>query len=309
MNVAIYEYFQHFTPTGLGWATGFLELGHQIALIRKSEIAITNFPPDTHLIIYFDVPNEDNKITEIKEYKKRNPECIIIGIGTLPKSNYHKYLGTVDFWCGIAYQHLYAESEFAKIGFRYYNIPMGSDKSRFFPLNLQKPFDISFVGTFGQHGHGDRDEKYYLYPALEDKTLVSYYSGFSWNGSPVMNIRAEHLNEVYNSTKVNLNFHYPFEKEESPDNPMSRIDLNGRIFDIALSGNFQLCDHPLVKDLFGGSIAIGTKENWMDLIYYYKDREDERNKLAQISRDIALKYHTWGKRMQLVLDAMKENKK
>ena len=84
------------------------------------------------------------------------------------------------------------------------------------------------------------------------------------------------------------------------------MDLNGRLFDIALSGNFQLCDHPFVKDIFEGSVVVGTKENWMDLIHYYKNNEEKRERLAQISRDIVLKYHTWDKRMVLVLDILKE---
>lgn len=308
MRIALHEKYLHHTPTGLLWATGLYEHKHEVYLSQEIKGEPNEFPTDLDLLIYFNLPNDVEKIYRLKLYKEKNPNVKIVGVGGPPQSNYADYKGVVDFFCGIAYRWNHAKNKFNELGFDYYDIPMAGNPRKFFPIDPapKKKYDISFIGTFGERGHGDRDQQYYLFPALKDQNLKWFGAGFEWEGKYLDPVHPDDLNNVYNMTKVNLNFHYSQEKEEKPENEYSRVDLNARIFDIALSGNFQLCDHPLVGELFDFNIVISSKEDWLKTIYYYKDNPGEREKLSKNAREIALKNHTWEKRMGTFLDILKD---
>ena len=89
--------------------------------------------------------------------------------------------------------------------------------------------------------------------------------------------------------------------------PLNRIDCNQSVFNIALSGNFQLCDHPLVIDYFKGNVIFGNEENWLDVFNHYLHNKHEREEKAYNAMVIAQNEHTWIVRMSQFLEIIKKN--
>ena len=131
------------------------------------------------------------------------------------------------------------------------------------------------------------------------KSLQGFYSGF--NGHPY--IFHTQINEIYNSTKVNINFHYWDQKCQIKD-PQTRIDFNGRVFEIALAGGFQLCDHPFIKDYFGEGIVSSSPELWEETFDFYLNNDNARNDLVIKAQKVALENHTWKSRMQQLVNIL-----
>ena len=293
-KIIVSEEFSHFIPSSLGWVEGLEKLGHEVFILPQPTYTLSDIDEEADLVIYFDVRDDEKSIDEFKRFKDRYPNCKIVGMGLLPKPNYYKYKGLIDFWVNMTIEHKESIRLFNEIGFEIYSIPLAGSDTLFYPLHPQKIYDVSFIGQFGSKGHGDRDEDKYLYPILDDKSITSFCAGFSYKDIGLQYVKHADLNTIYNQTKVNLNFHYKNQKGETSE---GRMDYNGRVWEIALSGNFQLCDHPYIKTNCDNCILVGEKENWKDLVNYYKNNAIEREEWQRKSFEYAKKYHTWEKRM------------
>ena len=117
----------------------------------------------------------------------------------------------------------------------------------------------------------------------------------------------DQANIIRNSSTININFHYDYQRLNE-GTPADRVDLNQSVYNIALSGAFQICDHPLVSDLFNGSIIVADSSHWPELIEYYLHHDIERNALAKRSYEIAIEKHTWKARMQEFLEILNNYK-
>ena len=83
---------------------------------------------------------------------------------------------------------------------------------------------------------------------------------------------------------------YATSKRKEPLNKNLDInDLNQSTHNIALSGNFQLCDHPSVLEIYQGNIPVADKDNWLEMFEYYLNKEQEREELAYYAKLIAQK--------------------
>jgi hypothetical protein len=169
------------------------------------------------------------------------------------------------------------------------HVQLASHPEMFPNIACEKTNDVSFIG---QVSHGYRSEDKYLFPVI-DKGYRGAFGGFTYKGVSYPYKAYTEINPIYNATKVNLNFHYPTQKEEREDNLEYRIDINGRTFDIAMSGNFQICDTPIVTNFFEDSIPVVTPDKWLETIDYYLTHEDEREAKAKRAKEIALAYHTY----------------
>jgi len=292
MNFAIIEPFLHYIPTGIGWIEGLRKNGHGAIGIPSGKYKLDNLKiTETEYVIFMQLPSKESLST----FKQNNPDIKIIVVGfnyNLAAIELKEY---VDFWFELHHRHTAMEEFFNYNGLELHMMPLAASEDVFKPLEQEKVFDLSFIGQFGNKGHGYREEDIYLYP-LKSLKLKGFYSGFDAFPS----IHHKNLNIVYNSTKVNLNFHYHYQKIQS-ENLESRLDFNGRVFELALSGNFQLCDLPHISDIFENGVAFTSKEDWKDTFNYYLHNTEARKEQAKVARDIALEKHTWKSRMKQFL--------
>jgi len=295
MNILIYEDWNHFIPTGYSWAKGLLKNYHKVSHYNQSSIELKNIT-DTNfdLIFLFDVPVWDEFKYQLDEFKNKSPHTKIIGVG-FPHPKYFKFKDFIDGWIMNVYKYESATKIFNDMGYKSYNVSLASHKDLFFNrFDLPKKYDISFVGQLGIHGHGYKKEDKYLYPFLDDDKYNCITYGFKYKNIKRTHILYNEINDIYNLTKVNLNFHY---SNQMAMDETDKIDFNGRVFDIALSSNFQLVDHPYISKIFDSFKIIGNETNWKKLADYYIEHDEEAMSIAIKIKEEALKKHTWKHRM------------
>lgn len=294
MDFIIVESFSHHIPTGLGFIEGLTQLGHNAYALPTTQYNINQINQELDVVILLGWPN----VKDVVEFKQSHPltKIIVVGFGwndiVLELKDY------IAVWMEHTYKHELADKVFKQHGLTLHHIPLGASSERFKPLNIEKQYDLSFIGQFGRQGHGYRHEDVYLYPLIK-RQLNGFYSGF--DGHP--SIRHTQINEIYNSTKINVNFHYPYQKQES-ENMAESIDFNGRVFEIALAGGFQLCDHPYIRDYFGEGIVTATHSHWEEVFDYYINNPTLRVELAHQAQQTALANHTWKSRMQQLISIL-----
>lgn len=297
MKALVYEPFAHFIPTGTGWARGLEQLGHEVFRLPSGQWRLNEVDDQMDLIIAHDV-NEQTAL-DLIEYKNTYPNGKVAILTCVYEPHYDTLKEYVDLWFNLSIKNTYLETMFKSKGMKFANVQLAAHPEISSPHNLPKDYDVSFFGQIGAQGHGYRDEDKYLFPVIK-KGYKGAFGGFGVY--PAMSHGM--VNEMYNRTKVNLNFHYNNQKVESPTDPLSRIELNGRVFEIACSGNFQMCDHPIVEVYFGGSIPYVTPDKWLDRIDYYLTHEKEAKLLASASRLIAMTKHTYKNRAEQILQIL-----
>lgn len=297
MTVIVYEPFVHFIPTGLGWVKGMESLGHTVYQLPAFQYRISEIDAEVDVLIAHDVSAQVAE--DIIVYKKAFPKTKIAILTCTYEPHYDKLKEYVDLWFNLSIQNMYLAQKFGSNGMRFANVQLAAHPEFSYPIDVVKEYDVSFFGQIGAQGHGYRDEDKYLFPVIK-KGYKGIFGGFA----PYPAAPYPKLNEFYNKTKVNLNFHYNNQKVESPTDPLSRIELNGRVFELALSGNFQLCDHPMVEVYFNGSVPYVTPDKWLDRIDYYLTHDKEAKLLAQAARCTALAKHTYKNRAEQILQAL-----
>jgi hypothetical protein len=300
LKIVVYEPFVHFIPTGRGWTTGFNNLGHQSFELSLFQYDILQLDEPIDLLVLFGP--EEKHANSIRQYKKQNPTTKIVVVCFTYQPYYSLFEDSVDLWVDHSFEHTLARQQFVDRGLRFKNVPLAADPILFPPLLYYNRHDVSFVG---QLGHGNRGEEKFLFPVVE-KYPNSIFGGFSYKNKTFPTFTHDKMNDIYHACKVNLNFHYPNQRREDPTDINYRKDFNGRVFEIAASGNFQIVDVNHVNEIqFDNSIVVADESNWMDVIEHYLKNESERYALAKKSQEICLKYHTWECRMQSVIDELK----
>lgn len=292
MKILIYEDWEHFVPAGKGLAKGLSQNGHRVFQMGHIN-SLTKLEEKVDLILHFDVPNNHKDILDA--FKNMQPDCKIVGFAGPYKQEYSDYRDYIDMWFSLSTNFSKYRKEFKKNGIKQRDCPFAVDEDQFYPMDIKKLFDISFIGVFGLAGHGDRGEEHYLFPLLYDESLTRFIGGFEFVGRKWPKVYYKNLNKIYNATKVNLNFHYPIQKEEN------RIDFNTRVFDIPASGAFMLCDHEYMKTYFGEDILVGNEENWTELVNYYVNNDSEREEEALKLHKIVMSKHTFKQRTKELL--------
>jgi hypothetical protein len=300
-KIVLCDTIHHPTPILLEWSYGLMDLGHQTTYLPIPEKSILEIDEEHDILIYAGIPIE--KLSDFETFKKRYPNTIIVGATDHWKIGYEKFKGVVDFFIGCFESIPEVKKTFNYNNFKYYNIPLAANHRLFNKIYTNKIYDSSFIGTFT---HGYRFEDKFLYPILDNPKYSNFLGGVKYgkyqNGFLPYN---EH-NLIRNQTKINLNFHVPYQKPNM-GTPIDRVDCNQSVFNIALSGNFQLCDHPLVLDYFKGNVILGNEGNWLDLFEYYFYNEKEREELAYNAMIIAQNEHTWIVRMSQFIEILKTN--
>jgi len=289
MKIVVTETFQHFLPTGNGWIEGLQQLGHETFGLQSHIYSINAINEEMDIVVFMGMHTV--KLDDIIKFKDKYPNTKLVAVCYGFEEYYLTLKPYIDLWVEHNYKHDLVDNMFKQEGMKLVHIPLGSSLTKFGPVDTIKDYDVSFIGQFGDRGHGYREQDYYLDPVL-NLNLKGIYSGF-YNYTHII---SDQLNSAYNLSKVNLNFHYPSQKVQT-NLQSDSIDFNSRVFDIALSGNFQLCDHPYVGELFEDGVKHTSKEDWIDTLQYYLNNETARLEMAEKAYKICLEKHTWKSRM------------
>ena len=273
------------------WSTGLIDNGHQVEYLPVPERSILELNGQFDVLIYAGIPIQ--LLSEFDKFKSLHPHVKIIGATDHWEDYYRSLKGVVDFFIGCIDCVPTVRSTFQSNGFSYYEVPLAGNHRLFRKLDEKKIYDACFIGNLS---HGYRGEDKFLYPILDDPKFTCFLGGMTYKNYTRGFVDYQSHNLVRNQTRVNLNFHVPYQKPNTGI-PKDRVDLNQSVYNIALSGNFQLCDHPWVDSMFNGNVVVGNEENWKELFEYYLSHEDEREALSYNARIIAERDHTWKVRM------------
>lgn len=183
-------------------------------------------------------------------------------------------------------------------------LPLSSSPAKYFPLkagerNGKFASDIGFVGYY-------RPERAETLSVLKDQDLKIY--GYWWDtgieqfpwlkekyGGPLSN---EDANQAFNEGRIQVG------RLPSPI-PYGNTIVQ-RVFDIPLTGSFQLSGHSAaVEKIFGKSVPMfRDSKELKELVEYYLAHPDEREKLAAEAHAIAMRDHTYSSRIKTILEVL-----
>ena len=307
MNIVLCDSAVHPTPVLRGWFYGLDQLGYNPKYLPIPNYSITQLTEEPDVLIYPYI--EENLLSDFEFFKKKFPLTKIIGCRDDWSPFNLKLKDIVDFFVIPLDSTPSVVKEYNENNFNAYNIPLGGNNIAFSKMDMHKHYDACFIGTLA---HGDRGEDSYLYPILE-KYPTSFLGGMVYKNFRTGFVPYEVSNSYRNSSKINLNFHYDYQikgKGDINDLPkygLDRNDLNQSVHNIALSGNFQLCDHPSLIEVYKGNIAVADKSNWLEMFEYYLNKPKEREELAYNAMLIAQNEHTWKVRMEHFIDVLNKH--
>lgn len=194
---------------------------------------------------------------------------------------------------------------FESIGKKAYFLPLACDTHVYFPIpEKSKDIDILFVGTIYTS-----PQRIYLLNQIVKKyphlTIRIYGQYIPYYKTPVkwlfrrnrsvfknVNIPPEKVNELFNRSKIALNIHHE----------QTQNGANQRVFEIAGSGAYQICDHnPFIESLFpNGEAGLYADENEL-FSCIDKALETNMSLNAQKAYEIIQSGHTFRHRVEEML--------
>ena len=191
-------------------------------------------------------------------------------------------------------------------------LPLAAHPEVHKPLELsaaeQRKFgsDISFMGA----GYANRRV------ALRELIRHDFKLwGTEWEGDTVLEpyvqlagarVSSEDCVRIFNATKVNINLHSSVQAKEL----VTGGDfINPRTFEVAACRAFQLVDRrSLMPEAFAEDelATFGSMAELQEKIDYYLAHAEEREAIAQRGQARVLREHTYGARMQSLLDFVAE---
>jgi len=290
----------HATPILLEWSYGLLDLGYQTYYVPTEQYQILKSIPEVDLLVYAG-PNI-HLLETFKFLKNKYPNMLIVGAASEWNNDFILFNGLIDFFVGAIDFHPTVKEQFNQNGFDWYNVALAANHKLFYKEEKEKIYDTCFIGNLS---HGYRFEDKYLYPILDNNKYNCFLGGMKYGKYQHGFIPYQEHNQIRNQTKINLNFHVPYQLPGQGQWP-DRSDCNQSVFNIALSGNFQLCDHPLAQEYFKGNVVVADESNWLELFEYYLNHPEEREEKAYQAMLICQEEHTWLARMKQFIRIVEE---
>lgn len=183
-------------------------------------------------------------------------------------------------------QKEYVDS-FKKVNKNVYWLPLGCDQDWHGKQNLEKIYDIAFVGQLGV--------------GWRKKMLLNLRKDFSNNFIKLADCKD--LGKIYSQAKIVINYNV-------------NNDINMRVFEALCSGSLLITNkindngfEELFKDGEHLVVYDGTYKDLKEKIKYYLENDKERNKIAEQGRKIVLENHTYKKRIEDIIKIVLESKK
>ena len=194
----------------------------------------------------------------------------------------------------------YSKKRYEEINIDYITLPFASNKDIFKNLNIKKKiYDVMFAGSAlsgaGRYKYTDK-----LIQKAKEKNWKILLIGSGWEkyGFPLQLIaHGELLNLIYNSSKICVNI----SNDEQKLGEDKCLDLNNRVFDLAMAGCFQISNAPnIIRKYFTENevCAVDDPEDWIEAIDQYLSNKKGREEMSQKASDKALNDHTWEKRSE-----------
>jgi hypothetical protein len=162
-----------------------------------------------------------------------------------------------------------------------YWMPLACDPDIHKKLDIEKLYDVGFVGSYGGKG------------SLREETLL--YVKDKFKNSFIGNADYADMSRIYSASKIGINF--------SLNN-----DINMRIFEILSCGAMLLTskvDDNGFEELFTEGehlITYNDKEDLAQKIDYYLGHEDKRKQIAQAGYELVIKNHTYKNRLDKMFE-------
>jgi hypothetical protein len=198
----------------------------------------------------------------------------------------------------------YSKKRYKEINIEYITLPFASNPDIFKPLNIEnKIYDVMFAGSaLSGGGRYKYTDKLIERAKLKNWKILLIGPGWGKYGYPLQLIgHGELLNLVYNSSKICINI----SNDEQKLGEDKCLDLNNRVFDLAMAGCFQISNAPELIEKYFSKEEICTVDNpdeWIDSIDKYLSDEQFRKEMAEKARIKAIKLHTWNNRSEKIIE-------
>lgn len=211
----------------------------------------------------------------------------------------------------FAYSTDYANlnyTKYASVNIPYYHFPFASDENVFFPLSIEKKYDIVFLGN-GNSGFGRDRYINFLMDYVKKHNLKFFLAGAGWEkyGFPYRIVESgKQTNFIYNSSKICVNIH----NDRQYLGIDKEMDANNRLFDLAMAQCCQISNgEQMILKYFDKNEVVTADEptEWINEIDYYLTHSEEREEVALKAHKRALKEHTWQIRAMNFIQFIDEN--
>lgn len=263
--------------------------------------------PASDIDVSITVPS--NRLQEnIRLLLKRTDAPIVLYVPTREHFFPHRLLRRASGRIALAYGTFRSEvtrDAYESVGIPYLTMPFGADPDLMRPLALEPQFDVVFVGGL-DHRQGGVEYITALAQRVHLDQCLFVGSGFDKFGVARQQVAyGPAINVLYNLGRVCVNFHSTEQKQGA----RLRSDLNNRVFDLAMAGRAQVCDHPAaVRECFpGDEIAVAEDpQEWAGLVAgLLAMPSTARDDLGSRARAVALASHTWCHRGQVFLEHLR----
>ncbi len=215
-------------------------------------------------------------LMKINEISPKTKTVVILGDDTIQfedLSRYYALLFNYAFTTLKSYQKRYKQEGIKDVYFTCL-----TDAKNFHPIETEKKYDVTFVGSQKL----DKAGRYEMIKYLKDNGISVRVFGFGWENYPEIKdiyggpLGSDEIVNVTNQSKINLCF--------SKDN-LGRPQMKAKIFELGACRSFALCEHAPDYDSYfkeGKDIVFfRNKEELLSKVKYYLKNSKEREKVAQ----------------------------
>ncbi len=247
---------------------GKQEMNHQLKELIKKEN-----PNYLFLLMIYD---EIDPLI-LQHFQSIAPKMIILSLfpdDDWRYEDYSRYYGLFIHYPIINITDKNMERFYVKDDIRHFSLSLGMNCSLFRPLDLEKKYDVSFVGR----PNASRAD--YVGFLLEKKVKINVW-GDGWQNYPKIasaysgNASADDLVRITNQSKINLSF---------TQGGYGKMQMKGRVFEISACRGFSLVENfETYADYFKKGkelVMFKDKDELLSLIYYYLKHEKERENIA-----------------------------
>ena len=182
---------------------------------------------------------------------------------------------------------------YAQYGAKAFYVPSGANTDLFHKNKIEGfKYDVSFVGA-KKYDRAEVVDKLSEY-GIE---VTSYGSGWD-NGM----VTYEEMNQIFNNSKINLNFTKTME---------GKLHFKARTIEIPMSGGFMLTEYiPGIEDYYEIDkevVCFYTIEECAKKIKYYLENEEERKIIAEKGWKRTLENYTWPQKFKQVFSIIEKD--